>query len=145
MPESSRHAADPTSAAAAHLPPNPPAVLCVDDDECIVSTLVHIMRSMGLQAEGASDGHIALNLAAANLERFDVVVTDHRMPIMGGLELVRRLLELGYRGGIVVHCSPLCPSDQSAYQALGIDHFIPKPSDLVAIVEIVKASARCRN
>lgn len=144
MPESSRLAAAPNFAAA-HLPPNPTAVLCVDDDQCIVSTLVHIMRSMGLQAEGACDGQFALNLVAANLERIDVVVTDHRMPIMGGLELVRRLLELGYRGGIVVHCSPLCPSDQSAYRALGIEHFIPKPSDLVAIVEIVRAAARCRN
>lgn len=118
------------------------AVLCVDDDECIVSTLVHIMKSMGLQAEGAVDGKYASDLVAADLSRFDVVVTDHRMPIMDGLKLVRRLQELGYKGGIVVHCSPLCQTDQKAYEALGIKHFISKPSELVAIAEIVKAAAR---
>lgn len=117
-------------------------MLCVDDDECIVSTLVHIMKSMGLQAEGAADGRDATDLVAADLTRFDVVVTDHRMPIVGGLELVRRLQELGYKGGIVVHCSPLCQTDQKAYEALGIKHFMPKPSDLGALVGIVKAAAR---
>lgn len=118
------------------------AVLCVDDDECIISTLVHIMKSMGLRAEGAADGRDATDLVSVDPTRFDVVVTDHRMPIMGGLEMVRRLQELGYKGGIVVHCSPLCQADQKAYETLGIKHFISKPSDLVAIVGIVKAAAR---
>lgn len=117
-------------------------MVCVDDDACIVSALVHVINSLGFQAEGAANGQNAANLIADDYSRFDMVVTDHCMPVMNGLSMVRRIPEIGYKGSIIVHCSPLDRADRAAYVALGIKHFIPKPSDFCTIVRIIKTDSQ---
>ena len=67
------------------------AVLIVDDETVVRSYLERALRIMGYEVVEASDGESAWQLA---LERpFDLVITDNRMPGMGGKELARRVRE----------------------------------------------------
>jgi PAS domain S-box-containing protein len=66
-------------------------VLIVDDDRRILELLVELLELEGYEISSASDGAEALELA----QSFDpdVVVSDVVMPVVGGLELCRRLKE----------------------------------------------------
>jgi len=75
-------------------------VLVVDDDPCERQSLANIITALGHAAEPAEDGEQAIEKLGAG--SYDAVVTDLVMPGMDGLELLRRLLELGDPTPVVV-------------------------------------------
>ena len=60
-------------------------------------------------------------------QKFDLVITDHRMPQSGGLDLVRQLRQRKYKGKIVVLSGHLSPANIGVYEELGIDEVVCKP------------------
>src|ERR1044072_9413277 len=64
-------------------------VLIVDDDRKILELLVDLLQIEGYEIADATDGAEALELAHSFDP--DVVVSDVVMPVVGGLELCRRL------------------------------------------------------
>jgi CheY-like chemotaxis protein len=73
------------------------------------------------------DGALALARITANPSAFDLILTDHHMPNMNGLQLVQHLREIKYPGKILVFSSELKPQIAEAYLALGVDGVMPKP------------------
>src|SRR5512138_1176311 len=63
--------------------------LVVDDNRDLAENIAEILRDRGDDAAIAEDGREAVALARAR--RFDAVLTDMRMPLMGGAELVHEL------------------------------------------------------
>jgi PAS domain S-box-containing protein len=66
-------------------------VLIVDDDSRILDLLVELLELEGYEVASAGDGAEALDLTHSFVP--DVVVSDVVMPVVGGLELCRRLKE----------------------------------------------------
>lgn len=66
-------------------------VLVVEDDEFMRDALVETLEDEDYDARGAASGPEALELATET--KFDLVVTDVRMPGMDGLECLRQLRE----------------------------------------------------
>lgn len=73
------------------------------------------------------DGKLALQRITADPAAFDLILTDHHMPNMNGLEFVQHLREMKYPGKILVFSSELKPQVAEAYRALGVDGVLPKP------------------
>src|SRR5690606_24110733 len=73
-------------------------VLLAEDDVHVGAFMAEALRFLGFEVTLASDGAQALALAADH--EFDVVMTDHRMPEMDGLGLVRALRARGFGGRI---------------------------------------------
>lgn len=69
-----------------------PAVLFVDDDDQVVDFLSTFCRALGIEHATASSAREALSLCEK--KRFDLVITDLKMPHMDGVELARELLRL---------------------------------------------------
>jgi CheY-like chemotaxis protein len=67
----------------------PPSVLLVDDSKDGLLVRRALLEELGIDVHIAVNGEEGLKL----FERrpFDVVVTDYRMPIMSGLELIRQI------------------------------------------------------
>jgi CheY-like chemotaxis protein len=65
-------------------------VLVVDDDFLVAMGTVAMLEDLGHQTVQVHSAREALDLLAAG-ERFDVVVTDHAMPSMTGLELAETI------------------------------------------------------
>ena len=66
-----------------------PRVLFVDDEERILSSLRALFRQ-DVEVQTTTDAHEALRMLAES--RFHVIVSDQRMPIMNGTELLSRAL-----------------------------------------------------
>ena len=81
----------------------------------------------GHQIECALDGKLALDRVTADPAAFDLILTDHHMPNMNGLEFVGHLRAMKYPGKIVVFSSELRKEIEQAYLALGVDRVLPKP------------------
>jgi PAS domain S-box-containing protein len=67
------------------------SVLLVDDDESVREFMRELLESWGLSATCTSSAAAALDQLRATPDRFDVLITDHSMARMTGLELAQQL------------------------------------------------------
>ena len=68
-----------------------PYIMIVDDKDRLRDMLTRTLSMEGYEVETASDGKDALKMADAR--RFDVVLTDLKLPSMDGIEILSRLKE----------------------------------------------------
>jgi CheY-like chemotaxis protein len=80
----------------------------------------------GHDIECYADGALALARIEAD-SAFDLVITDHHMPNMNGLEFVARLRERDFPGKIMVFSSELSESIARQYRQLKADRILYKP------------------
>lgn len=116
-------------------------VLCAEDDENVALTLKYALENDGHQVVCVGDGRAALLRVVADLESFDLVITDHHMPVLSGLKLVEGLREAKFSGRIIVHSSNLRDPATDAYRALAVDHILRKPVELAKLLEAVHGIA----
>jgi len=102
-------------------------ILYADDMRELRRLLEITLGRDGHTVETAEDGQEALNRITATPSAFDLLITDHHMPNMNGLELVSRLRSLPFAGKIVVFSSELSEEVADAYRRLKVDCILPKP------------------
>lgn len=76
--------------------------------------------------ECVADGLIALDRISAD-RGFDLLITDHHMPNMNGLDLVKGVRDLGFTGKIMVFSSELNPAVAAEYKKFNVDRILYKP------------------
>jgi two-component system chemotaxis response regulator CheY len=81
----------------------------------------------GHTIECVEDGTLALARITATPDAFDLLLTDHHMPLMTGLELVAAVRALPFPGKIIVFSSELSPAVSAEYRKLAVDLILPKP------------------
>ena len=104
----------------------PLRILCAEDNTMLGEVMLSLFATAGYWVEYFEDGQRAWERMANDAADFDVVVTDHEMPRMNGLELARRLREAHFRGKIVVHSSAVGSGELTEYRALGVSDIIQK-------------------
>src|SRR5438309_7473196 len=105
-------------------------ILTVEDEPAVTQLLALVLGGPAAKVTSAADGWEALIKIGAAAEPFDVVITDHRMPRVSGLELVRRLRERKFPGKILVLSAHLTEENIRAYEELKVDMMISKPFDV---------------
>jgi two-component system, chemotaxis family, chemotaxis protein CheY len=111
-------------------------VLYADDMRELRQLMEIVLGRDGHKVETVPDGSLAIDLVRKDLSAYDVVITDHHMPTISGLELVARLRALNFPGKIIVFSSELSTEVDDGYRRYKVDHILPKPifpSDLRAI------------
>lgn len=111
-------------------------VLYADDMKELRQLMEIVLGRDGHHVDSVADGSLALELVRKDLRAYDVVITDHHMPTISGLELVAGLRLMDYPGKVIVFSSELSMSVDDAYRRHRVDHILPKPifpSDLRAI------------
>jgi DNA-binding NtrC family response regulator len=118
-------------------------VLLAEDEETIAVTLRHALEDAGHQVTHAADTPSAL----AALERTDpdVVLTDIRMPGGGGMELLKRSVELAPRRPVVLMTGYGTVEQAVEAMRIGAAHYVQKPFRNEAIVQLVQRFGRERS
>ncbi|MEY2484219.1 MAG: two-component system, chemotaxis family, chemotaxis protein CheY [Verrucomicrobiota bacterium] len=111
-------------------------ILLADDEPSVTSSILWALRPLGHRIEIVNDGERALAKLAAE-PTIDLLITDHSMPRMSGLELVGRLRETGYNGKILVLSAHLSHRNRAAYDSLEVNAMLPKPFDVDALRKTV--------
>ena len=90
-------------------------VLVVDDEESLRSYMTRVLESEGYAVIEAEDGVEALSLLSRKHAgaAVDLVITDVRMPRMGGRELAASLLQAGTPPPVLFVSGSHMPSDLS--------------------------------
>ncbi len=115
-------------------PPNEPArrgrvlrILYAEDLRDLREVARIALTRDGHSIECVADGVLALERIKAAPNSLDLLITDHHMPKMNGLELVTALGAEPFAGKIIVFSSELSPAIGAAYLQLGVDRILPKP------------------
>ena len=117
------------------------SILLVDDDKLILMTLKRLLASEGYNVTTARSGEGALRrVKEAN---FDLIVSDIKMPLMNGVEAVKKIREYLTQN----KRTPIPEIFITAYAkedifkealALNAAGYIEKPFDVVALQQTVK-------
>lgn len=101
------------------------SILVVDDDDLVRRALERALRSTGYRIFTAASGRDALELCEKH--EFAAVVSDHLMPGMTGLELMREL-KVRHFTGVKLIVTGFMPEQVAEALAAGeIDRFMTKP------------------
>ena len=111
---------------------NPPAIrplriLYADDVLQLREFMTVMLTREGHLVETVEDGAAALEWIERAPTAFDLLITDHHMPRLNGLELVRALRRVVFAGKIIVFSSELNEMVHERYRRLHVDLILPKP------------------
>jgi len=103
-------------------------LLYVEDDENLRKETAKLFGHLFNSVDLATNGKIGLEMFLK--KKYDLIVTDINMPVMGGVELCRNIREIDSRMTIIITSA----HDESSYLLelidIGIDKFILKPLDM---------------
>jgi DNA-binding NtrC family response regulator len=113
-----------------------PHLLVVDDDVQSRTMLLRVLGAEGYLVDAAEDGPTALELAVAR--RYDAVVTDLKMPVMDGIELLRKLHEHDPELPVVVATGLAEVTSAVAAMRAGAEDYIAKPIQLESLRLVIE-------
>lgn len=111
-------------------------ILVVDDEHSGRHALTELLRAEGYEVQSAADGFKALG----RIERWlpDIVISDVKMPALGGMELMAKLRE--QQPDIAVILMTAHGSVEGAVEAmrLGADDYLSKPIHLPQLLLLLE-------
>ena len=120
-----------------------PVIALVDDDRNILTSVSITLQAEGFVTRVYSDGATALKAFADNAP--DLGVFDIKMPQMDGIELLRRLRELGGAAAampVIFLTSKDDELDEALGLAMGADDYIAKPFSQRLLIARIRAILR---
>ncbi|MFE8597914.1 response regulator [Archangium violaceum] len=114
--------------------------LLLDDNEAFAENLAEILRDGGDEATVVTEGARALELARA--QRFDVLLTDMKMPGMSGAAAVHRIRQVDPELAAVVITAYPGEDDLETARREGLLAVLPKPVPIPALVSLLSEARR---
>ncbi len=113
-------------------------ILLVDDEEIIRNMGTALLEDLGYTVYTAENGARALEIYKENRKKIALVVLDVVMPIMGGMECLKKLKTLNPDIKVII-ASGFSRSDTSSdFKKNGAADFIDKPYRQITLAEAIK-------
>lgn len=120
----------------------PPRILLAEDHPANRRVVEFMLEPLGVELHSVENGELAVAEAAAG--SFDLILMDMQMPVMDGLEAIRRIRERERDEGL--DRVPVCmltanalPRFQTMAREAGADDFLTKPISAEALIGRVMA------
>ena len=122
-------------------PTKPPcSILLVEDDGDLRYLNAEVLKRYGYQVDTAEDG--ASGWKALNARRYDVLITDHTMPRVTGLDLIKKLRSEEMQLAVILASGTVPTEELSRYPWLQLDAMLLKPYAPEEMLETVKKVLR---
>ena len=108
----------------------------VDDMRQLCEIVSQSLSRDGHTVESFADGAAALARIKED-PAFDLFISDHHMPKMNGLEVVRELRRIDFRGKIFIYSSEIDEDVNAIYLTLKVDMVLPKPIVLPELKQLL--------
>lgn len=111
-------------------------ILIIDDEKAIRRSIKEILEFEKHQVEEAEEGQIGLNMALKN--KYDIILSDIKMPKIDGIELLQQLIENQIETSIIIMSGH--GSIETAVDAVkkGAYDYLAKPIDLNRLLVSVR-------
>jgi CheY-like chemotaxis protein len=107
----------------------------VDDEPTMRTLMTILLRKSGYQVESAEDGAVAWE--ALQTKPYDLLITDHNMPKITGVELIK-ILRSAQMALPVVMVAGILPEEELAQNpSLHLSATLPKPFALADLLDTV--------
>jgi len=117
------------------IPHNDISLLFVEDDQVTRETVSYLLRRVVGTVHVAVNGREGLETYQAHTP--DVVVTDVRMPVMDGIEMVREIRRLQPDCQVVILTAFSDIENLLDCVSIGVNHYIRKPVDFARLAEAI--------
>ncbi len=111
-------------------------ILIVDDDKLVRWSLIEVLNKNGYEATSTETGEEAIN----KIEdvKFDLVITDLRLPGIGGFEVLNRVKEINPSTKVIMITAYGSEGVANEAREKGAELFVNKPFEINRIREEVK-------
>jgi DNA-binding response OmpR family regulator len=116
-------------------------ILSVDDEFRVAHALAFALSNPERKLTVAFNADDAMAKVSNQSEPFDLVIVDHKMPQLSGIEFVQRLRAVQFGGKIIVLSAHLTDENRRAYAELKVDTMLSKPFDVHELRELVDSLA----
>jgi FixJ family two-component response regulator len=115
-----------------------PLISIVDDDQAFRDSMRRLVKSLGY--DGAVFASAVKFLESPILAATDCLVADIHMPVMSGVELYRRLIEM--RQVIPTILVTAWPDERVQRQMLseGVECYLPKPLEEAVLIDCLSSA-----
>jgi two-component system chemotaxis response regulator CheY len=104
------------------------SVLLVEDDAFAVKIAQTVLRQLHIPyVSTARDGAEALDILNANMQRFDLIVSDWNMPEMTGLQLLKAVRRKWVNMPFIMLTGKASPEFVVQARENGVDAYVVKP------------------
>lgn len=110
-------------------------VLLVEDSVDNQFLVQNLLNKTGARVTVANNGAEGVDIALA--QKFDVILMDIQMPIMGGHEAVRTLRAKQYAGPVVALTAHAMEEERQRSEQSGFNHFLTKPINRSSLLELL--------
>lgn len=119
------------------------SVLIVDDELFIVELYRDILQLRGYRVVGtAFDGEEAVRKYNGSKEKPDVVIMDHRMPIMNGVEATKEIIKSNPNQKVIFVSADVLVEKEA--REAGASDFLPKPFRMDDLIEKMQKLSKPR-
>ncbi|WP_380168197.1 response regulator transcription factor [Jannaschia sp. R86511] len=115
-------------------------VLLVEDDRALSEMLAGLLREEGYDVDVARDGQRGLHLGLSRA--YDLLVVDRGLPVVEGLELLRRLRAKGVLAPVLVLTAQGTVRDRVDGLDAGAEDYLVKPFDVDELLARLRALLR---
>jgi len=113
------------------------SVLIVDDEMFIVELYRDILQLRGYKVVGtAFDGEEALRKYNTASDKPDVIIMDHRMPVMNGVQATKEIMKMNPRQKVIFVSADVLVEKEA--RDAGAVEFLPKPFRMDDLIEKMK-------
>ena len=120
-------------------------VLIVDDEPSVAEFMRELLSSWGLEASVAGEAEAALAMIQINAEGYDLVITDHTMPRMSGLQLAEEIGRMSAAPPVVLYSGYADTIDPATLSAAGVKELIRKPLEPSELRTVITGYFKCDN
>ncbi|MCR5417001.1 MAG: response regulator [Pseudobutyrivibrio sp.] len=111
-------------------------ILAVDDNKMNLTVIKGLLKGLKTQVTTVESGQECLDVLAK--ESFHLVLLDHMMPVMDGVDTLNEMRKQGYNVPTIALTANYYPNGNEYYKDLGFDGYLSKPVDADLLEETIK-------
>lgn len=119
------------------------SLLIIDDEEIVIKSCQRILKESGYIIDTAGSGEEGLAKLADH--KYDVIITDLKMPGIGGMEVLKRVKERNPKQVVIVFTGYATVGTARESLKLGAFDYIPKPFTAIELREVIANAVNSLN